>query len=70
MDEMVKIWVQNLYNEEIDNATQAISNERLWLKGSTTVTQQNAHMENIKRHEEYVETLEGLKESFILKNGG
>ena len=70
MDEMVKIWVQNLYNEEIDNATQAISNERLWLKGSTTVTQQNAHMENIRRYEEYIETLEGLKESFILKNGG
>ena len=70
MDEMVKIWVQNLYNEEIDNATQAISNERLWLKGSTTVKEQNSHMENIRRYEEYIETLEGLKESFILKNGG
>ena len=70
MDEMVKIWVQNLYNEEIDNATQAISNERLWLKGSSTTMEQNAHMENIKRYEEYIETLEGLKESFILKNGG
>ena len=70
MDEMVKIWVQNLYNEEIDNATQAISNERLWLKGSSTAMEQNTHMENIKRYEEYIETLEGLKESFILKNGG
>ena len=70
MDEMVKIWVQNLYNEEIDNATQAISNERLWLKGSATATEQNSHIENIKRYEEYIETLEGLKESFILKNGG
>ena len=70
MDEMVKIWVQNLYNEEIDSATQAISNERLWLKGSTTATEQNARMGNIKRYEEYIETLEGLKESFILKNGG
>ena len=70
MDEMVKIWVQNLYNEEIDSATQAISNERLWLKGSATATEQNAHMENIRRYEEYIETLEGLKESFILKNGG
>ena len=70
MDEMVKIWVQNLYNEEIDNATQAISNERLWLKGSATATEQNSHMENIRRYEEYIETLEGLKESFILKNGG
>ena len=59
MDEMVKIWVQNLYNEEIDNATKAISNERLWLKGSATATEQNTHMENIRRYEEYIETLEG-----------
>ena len=70
MDEMVKMWVQALYADEIDNAAQAISNERLWLKGSTTATQQYAHMENIKRYKEYIETLEGLKESFILKNGG
>ena len=70
MDEMVKIWVKALYNEEIDSATQAISNERLWLKGSTTAKEQNSHMENIRRYEEYIETLEGLKENFILKNGG
>ena len=70
MDEMVKKWVQALYNEEIDNATQAISNERLWLKGYSTAFEQKAHMGNIKRYEEYIETLEGLKESFILKNGG
>ena len=69
MDEMVKIWVQNLYNEEINNATQAISNERFWLKWSSAAMEQNAHMGNIKRYEEYIETLEGLKESFILKNG-
>lgn len=70
MDEMVKMWVQALYADEIDNATQSISNERLWLKGSATATEQKAHMENIRRYEEYIETLEGLKESFILKNGG
>ena len=70
MDEMVKIWVQNLYNEEIDNAAKAISNERLWLKGCSSAMEQNAHMENIRRYEEYIETLEGLKENFILKNGG
>ena len=33
MDEMVKAWVQILYTDEIDDATQAISNEKLWLKG-------------------------------------
>lgn len=70
MDEMVKMWVQILYIDEIDNALKAISNERLWLKGSSTAMEQNSHVENIKRYEEYVETLEGLKESFILKNGG
>ena len=29
MDEMVKMWVQILYTDEIDNALKAISNERL-----------------------------------------
>ena len=61
MDEMVKKWVQALYNKEIDNATKAISNERFWLKGSATATEQNFHIENIRRYEEYIETLEGLK---------
>ena len=70
MDEMVKMWVQILYTDEIDDTLRALSDERLWLKGSTTATEQNAHMENIRRYEEYIETLEGLKESFILKNGG
>ena len=70
MDEMVKMWVKALYADEIDNATKAISNERLWLKGSTTAKEQNSHIENIRRYKEYIETLEGLKESFILKNGG
>lgn len=70
MDEMIKMWVKALYADEIDNATKAISNERLWLKGSATATEQNSHIENIRRYEEYIETLEGLKESFILKNGG
>lgn len=70
MDEMVKMWVQILYTDEIDATLRALSNERLWLKGSATATEQNAHMENIRRYEEYIETLEGLKESFILKNGG
>lgn len=70
MDRLVKKWVKALYADEIDNATKAISNERLWLKGSTTAKEQNSHIENIKRYEEYIETLEGLKESFILKNGG
>lgn len=70
MDEMVKIWVKALYADEINNATKAISNERLWLKGCSTAMEQNTHIENIRRYEEYIETLEGLKESFILKNGG
>lgn len=70
MDEVVKMWVQILHANEIDETFRALSNERLWLKGSTAAKEQNSHLENIKRYEEYIETLEGLKESFILKNGG
>ena len=70
MDEMVKKWVQTLYADEINDTLRALSNERLWLKGSTTAKEQNSHIENIRRYEEYIETLEGLKESFILKNEG
>lgn len=70
MDELVKKWVITLYKEEIKDVLIAISNERLWLKGCSTAMEQYAHMENIKRYQEYIETLEGLKESFILKNGG
>ena len=67
---MVKAWVQILFTDEINDTLRALSNERLWLKGSTTVKEQNSHIENIRRYEEYIETLEGLKESFIFKNGG
>ena len=70
MDEMVKAWVQILYTDEIDDTLRVLSCERLWLKESTTAEEQNSHIENIRRYEEYIETLEGLKESFILKNGG
>ena len=70
MDEMVKMWVQILYTDESDDTLRALSCERLWLKESTTAEEQNSHIENIRRYEEYIETLEGLKESFILKNGG
>ena len=69
MDEMVKAWGQILYTDEIDDTLRALSCERLWLKESTTAEEQNSHLENIRRYEEYIETLEGLKESFILKNG-
>lgn len=70
MDNLVKKWVEALYTDEIDSTLRALSNERLWLKGSATAKEQNSHKENIKRYKEYIETLEGLKESFILKNGG
>ena len=69
MDEMVKAWVQILYTDEIDDTLRVLSCERLWLKGSTTAEEQNSYIENIRRYEEYIEILEGLKESFILKNG-
>lgn len=70
MDNLVKKWIVSLYNEAIEETTNARLNEKRWLRGCGSTTERNFHEENIKRYEEYIETLEELRESFILKNGG
>lgn len=70
MDNLVKKWIVALYNEAIDETTNARLNEKHWLRGCSSIAERNTHEKNIKRYEEYIETLEGLRESFILKNGG
>ena len=70
MDNLVKKWIVLLYNEAIEETTNARLNEKYWLKGCSSTAEQNTHEENIKRHEEYIEALEELRDDFILKNGG
>ena len=70
MDNLVKKWIVLLYNEAIEETTNARLNEKYWLKGCGSTAEQNTHEENIKRYEEYIEALEELRDGFILKNGG
>lgn len=70
MDNLIKKWIVLLYNEAIEETTNARLNEKHWLRGCSFTAERDIHEENIKRYEEYIETLEGLRDSFILKNGG
>ena len=57
MDEMVKFWLEQLYEDEIDNVKGSISNEHLWELGYDG-EEPNPHSENIVRLMEYLEILE------------
>lgn len=57
MDEMVKCWLEQLYENEIDNIKGTISNEHLWELGYDG-EEPNPHTENIERLKEYLEVLE------------
>ena len=57
MDEMVKCWLKQLYENEIDNIKGTISNEHLWELGYDG-EEPNPYTENIERLKEYLEVLE------------
>lgn len=57
MTEMIKIWLTNMYKENIEDTKVAISNERLWAKGATSADEIEMHMNNIAEMEEYIEVL-------------
>ena len=54
MKEVVKIWFERLYKEEIENIEGTISNERLWKKGSKDEEEVVIHTLNIEELEEYL----------------
>ena len=63
MHETVRIWLEELYKKEIDDAKGTISNERLWELGYDGDEPVNPHTENIEILSEYIECLESkLKE--------
>lgn len=57
MDEMIKFWLIDLYEREIEEAKGTIDNESLWSLGYDG-DGENPHPENIQRLKEYVEILE------------
>lgn len=60
MNEMVKNWLIELYEREIEEAQGTISNEKLWMLGSETKEQEQMHLDNMANLNEYITTLKTL----------
>lgn len=58
MNETVKIWLEELYKKEIEEAKQTIRNEHIWELGYDGEEPLNPHTENIEVLKEYIEVLE------------
>lgn len=60
MNEMVKNWLIELYEREIEEALGSISNERIWLMGSDVCEEEKMHLDNMANLNEYIATLKTL----------
>ena len=58
--EMIGIWLDELFTNEIEEIEGTIENERLWALGCDE--EPNPHIQNIANHEEYLSILRELKE--------
>jgi hypothetical protein len=60
MNEMIKFWLTELYENEIDETKTTISNENLWMLGSETKEEEQMHIDNMANLNEYIATLKTL----------
>lgn len=60
MTEMIKFWITELYENEIDETQATISNEKLWMLGSETKEEEQMHLDNMANLNEYIATLRTL----------
>ena len=60
MNEIVKNWLIELYEREIEEALGSISNERIWLMGTDVLEEEKMHLDNMANLNEYITTLETL----------
>ena len=60
MNEMVKNWLIELYEREIEEALGSISNERIWLMGTNVLEEEKMHLDNMANLNEYITTLKTL----------
>lgn len=60
MSEMVKNWLIELYEREIEEALGSISNERIWLMGTDVLEEEKMHLNNMANLNEYITTLKTL----------
>ena len=62
MNETVRIWLEELYTKEIEEAKETIKNEHIWELGYNGEEPLNPHTENIEVLKEYIEVLESKLE--------
>ena len=60
MNEMIKHWLTELYEREIEDTQGTISNENIWMLGSETKEEEQMHIDNMANLNEYVATLKTL----------
>ena len=60
MNEIVKNWLIELYEREIEEIKGTISNENLWMIGSKTKEEEQMHVDNMANLNEYIATLKTL----------
>lgn len=58
MNETVKQWFRDLYQDAIEESKAAIANERIWQNGAETDEEIAMHEQNIEALEEYIELLQ------------
>ena len=60
MNEIVKNWLIELYEREIEEALGSISNERIWLMGTDVLEEEKMLLDNMTNLNEYITTLKTL----------
>ena len=63
MNEMIKFWLVDMYNENIEDAKCTIRNEEMWAKGSPSREEEQMHLDNIAVIQENITVLEELREN-------
>lgn len=61
MNETVKIWLEDLINNEIDDVLGNIENRKIWLLGSSDKETIQAQLEGLSLDNEYLTALKTLK---------
>ena len=61
MNEMIKFWLTNLYEREIEEIKGTISNNRLCILGAADEEEEHMFIQNEMDMREYLEVLEELK---------
>ena len=70
LTENMKEWFKELLDGEIEQATGAANNERLWAKGSDNIIMASLHERNAEENTQYVDFLESVKMKYLGEDNG